>query len=373
MQRSAASQEVEAPTGQRAPVERQVPAMAQQRRGYNGGLPLSERKLIERLRRLAGAPRPGLYGVRTGIGDDCAILQLPSGHEALITTDLTLEGVHFERAWHPPDAVGHRCLARGLSDLAAMGGEPVAAFLSLALPRELPQRWVDEFLRGLLKLARRHGVKLAGGDTAESAGGIVADMVVVGQVAAGTAVRRWGAHPGDSICVTGTLGRSAAILEELRAGRFSGKPGSKEAAAHFYPVPRLEAGKALRERHLASAMIDLSDGLSTDLAHICKESGVGALVQEHSVPRLPTTQPAGGNSLHYALHGGEDYELLFTVPAKRSVPEKIGGARVTRIGEIIAGRKMWLVDSHGQRKPLQPAGWEHFAGGAGRRAAKAKG
>ena len=323
-------------------------------------MPLTEKALIRRIRRQA---KPSGSLVRTGIGDDAAVLACPAGFEILITTDFSLEGVHFRREWHPPDSVGHRCLTRSLSDIAAMGGEPTAAFLSLALPPDLPQSWVDGFMRGLLRLGRKYKVPLAGGDTAESPAGVLADIVVVGQVPAGKALLRSGARAGDCIYVTGELGRSAATLYRLRQGGATalgpkGKPSQAAHAAHFYPQPRIAIGRWLREKGLATAAIDVSDGLSTDLGHICEESGVGALVNEAGIPR-PSGLPA--SSLHYALNGGEDYELLFTAPASRPVPGKIAGVRVTRIGEIIRGRDMWLVDSHGQRKPLAPRGWEHFA------------
>jgi thiamine-monophosphate kinase len=325
------------------------------------GLPLTEKALIGRIRRRVEVAR-GRGVVRTGIGDDAAVLECPSGFEILLTTDFSLEGVHFRREWHPPDSVGHRCLTRGLSDIAAMGGEPSAAFLSLALPPDLPQSWVDGFMSGLLRLARQFDVQLAGGDTAESPGEVLADIVVVGQVPAGKALLRSGARPGDSIYVTGELGYPAWILHRLREGGVAalgpkGRARYTAHAPHFYPQPRIAVGRWLQERGLATAAIDVSDGLSTDLGHICEESGVGALIHEAAIPRpsgLPTS------SLHYALHGGEDYELLFAVPGSRPVPSRIARVRVTRIGEIIRGRDMWLVDSHGQRKPLRPRGWEHF-------------
>lgn len=323
-------------------------------------LNLSEKDLI-RLIRARAARRSG--AVLQGIGDDCARLAPQPGYESLVTTDFTLEGVHFRRAWHPAPSVGHRALARGLSDIAAMGGEPLAAFLSLALPEKLPRRWVEGFLNGFLGLAKKFGVVLAGGDTAESpAGGVIlADMVVVGRVPKGEAVLRSGARAGDGIYVTGELGGSAVVLNQLRQSGASslGKPAraGKLAGAHFFPTPRVAAGRALAAKRLASAMIDVSDGLSTDLSHLCEESGVGALVNEHSVPRpvIP-----GGSSLHFALHGGDDYELLFTAPRSAHVPAKIAGVWVTRIGEVIKKKGMWLVDSHGQRKPLQARGWQHF-------------
>src|ERR1700690_4033679 len=170
-------------------------------------MPLGEKKLIQLIRRLVRGGR----SVVTGIGDDCAVLRLPPGHELLVTTDFSIENVHFRRDWHPPELVGHRCLTRGLSDIAAMGGEPRAAFLSLALASDTPQKWVHGFLKGLLDLAREFKVPLAGGDTAQSAGGIQADIVVVGSVPKGTAVLRSGARPGEHIYVTGELGGAAAV------------------------------------------------------------------------------------------------------------------------------------------------------------------
>jgi thiamine-monophosphate kinase len=323
---------------------------------------LSEKMLIRRIRRLAGAVGKGI--VRTGIGEDAAVLGCSPDYETLLTTDFSLEGVHFRREWHPADSVGHRCLARGLSDIAAMGGEPTAAFLSLALPPELPQSWVDLFIKGLLRLANQFNAILAGGDTASSRDGVLADIIVVGRVPRGKALMRSGARPGDSICVTGELGVSGSVLHGLRQGGLNALGSNERArfkthAAHFYPQPRVAVGEWLRERGTAHAAIDVSDGLSTDLAHICEESGVGALIYEAAIPRQ---SGLATSSLHYALHGGEDYELLFTAPADRSIPAKIAGVRITRIGEVIRGKDMWLVDSHGQRKPLLPRGWQHFAG-----------
>ena len=175
------------------------------------GMPLSEKRLIRQIRRSA---RGGKSVVR-GIGDDCAVLRVPPGHELLVTTDFTIENVHFRRDWHPPEFVGRRCLTRGLSDIAAMGGEPLAAFLSLAIASDVPQKWVNSFLKGLLDLAEESKVPLAGGETAQSADGVQADIVVVGSVPKGKAVLRSGAKAGDQIYVTGELGGSAAALARL--------------------------------------------------------------------------------------------------------------------------------------------------------------
>jgi thiamine-monophosphate kinase len=313
-------------------------------------VPLPERKLIEKIRAHAGARVPHLP---IGIGDDCAVLRPPRGHELLVTTDFSLENVHFRRDWHPPESAGHRCLARGLSDIAAMGGEPQAAFLSLALPSDLAQRWTDSFLDGFLHLAREFHVPLGGGDIAQSPAGVLADIMVIGSVPIGRALLRSGAKPSHVIYVTGALGASAAAIQQLRAGK---KIRPAQHAAHFFPEPRIAAGRVLRARRLASAAIDLSDGLSTDLSHICEESDAGAVVYAESVP------VAKGATLELALHGGEDYELLITAPARTRVPPEIAGIRVTRIGEIISGNRIFLADRQGRRRPMPPRGWEHFRG-----------
>ena len=316
-------------------------------------VPLAERSLISRIRSRSARRR----GVVAGIGDDCAILKIPAGHEALVTTDFSLEGVHFRREWHPAETVGHRCLARGLSDIAAMGGTPIAVFLSLALPQKLPQTWADQFLKGLLKLADAFSVSLAGGDTAQSPGGIVADIVVVGSVPQGKAVRRSGARPGDRIYVTGVLGGAAATLKLLFAGR---KLRPADFPHHFHPTPRIEVGRCLLEGGLASAMIDLSDGLSTDLDHICEESGVGAEVQTSAIPCAIIGKPAREVDLRVALHGGDDYELLFTVPSGKRVPPRIAGVPVTQIGHIARGKQILLMNRDGVGSELRAQGWEHF-------------
>jgi thiamine-monophosphate kinase len=315
-------------------------------------LPLPEKALITHIRSKAIRRT----GVKTGIGDDCAILRIPPAHEALVTTDFSLEGIHFRRQWHDPATVGHRCLVRGLSDIAAMGGDPIAAFLSLALPRNLPQNWVDRFVKALLKLGQRFDVSLAGGDTAESPDGILADIVVVGSVPKGKAILRSGARPEDRIFVTGALGGSSAALELLFAGR---KLRPDDFPRHFRPIPRIELGRVLRENRLASAMIDLSDGLSTDLAHICEESGVGARIQAQAIPVATIGRPARNGGLHFAMHGGEDYELLFTARPGKRVPKRIAGVPVTEIGQITRGRRIVLINGREQSE-LIPQGWEHF-------------
>jgi thiamine-monophosphate kinase len=332
------------------------------------GPPPGELALIEAIRRRAA--QTGSPALRLGIGDDCAILTPPPGHELLVTTDLSLEGRHFRRDWHPARSIGHRTLARGLSDLAAMGAQPLAAFLSLALPRSLAanRRWLSGFLDGLLALAAEHGVPLAGGDTSESADDhILADIVLLGTAPAGTALRRSGARPGDAIYVTGYLGGAAAELEQLgRDSKFFRSAQADGRHPHLFPHPRLATGLALRQRGLATACIDLSDGLSTDLAHLCTASGVAAEIHLAALPLSPllrAAKPAAARNT--ALHGGEDYELLFTAPANAVMPRTLGGARLRRIGQIVRASQrrpqIVTIASNGRRTPLEPGGWEHFS------------
>ena len=326
---------------------------------------ITEHHLVERIRNqsLASLPkrRSGAGSVLVGIGDDCAVLDIPSGHETLVTTDFSLEGIHFRREWHSPDTIGHRCLTRGLSDIAAMGGEPVAAFLSLAVPAETPQRWIDQFIAGMLHLAKRFGVTLAGGDIAQSPNGVLADICVVGSVPAGKAILRSGARPGDRIFVTGELGAPIALLEEMFAvPKRKFRPASYPA--HFYPQPQVEVGRYLREKGIPSAMIDISDGLSTDLARICEESGVGAVISANAVPVASLGRHEV--DLRHALHGGDEYQLLFTAPLKRRVPNVIAGVPVTLIGYIDESGELAIEHENGYTTELEPEGWEHFSAGA---------
>lgn len=308
-------------------------------------MPLPERQLIRRLRRTVRGKKTVL-----GIGDDCAILRIASDHEALVTTDFSLEGVHFRRDWQSPECIGHRCLARGLSDIAAMGGRPIAAFLSLALPANVPQRWVDRFFAGLLRLAHRYKMDLAGGDTSQSPGGVLADITVLGSVTKGKALRRSGARVGDQIYVTNALGESAAAVQLLTQ--------KKLRKRDVFPEPRIAVGEWLVKNGIASACIDISDGLSIDLAHLCEESGVGALVNACAIPIHPSARKLR-NALDLAIHGGEDYELLFTVRQNTSLPAQITRVPITQIGEIISGRAV-RVSQNGKSCVLAPAGWEHF-------------
>ncbi|MGI4827451.1 MAG: thiamine-phosphate kinase [Janthinobacterium lividum] len=348
-----------------------------------------ELALIERIRRRAEAG-PKSRELRLGIGDDCAILRPRPGEETVVTTDFSLEGRHFRRDWHAPEAIGHRALARGLSDLAAMGARPVAAFLSLALPKSATEpAWVDGLLDGLLGLAGEASVPLAGGDTSEAPGEqVLIDIVLLGAVPSGKALRRNSARPGDRIFVTGSLGGAAMELQTLAAmhdkptrkskrretvvsprpailGKISQQAQEQGAHPHLFPAPRLAAGEALRRRGLATAAIDLSDGLSTDLRHLCEASGVAAVIQSAKLPLHPLLDGfAPEKSLSLALNGGEDYELLFTVAADARVPRKLGGVPLTEIGMMerphAAQPLVTLMDADGARSELVPGGWEHL-------------
>ena len=331
---------------------------------------LGERALIEQIRRRSAGFAPS--GLRLGIGDDCALLSLRPGEELAVTTDLSIAGRHFLLDAHPPQAVGHRTLARGLSDLAAMGARPLAAFLSLGLPRELTlprgrgRSWVDGFLDGFMHLAESHGVPLAGGDLAESPLA-VADIILTGAVPRGRALLRSRARPGDALYVTGQLGGAAAGLERLKslvrsratANRAIPARLRERLAPHLFPQPRIPQGLWLLHRRIATACIDLSDGLSTDLSHLCAESRVCAEVDAAALPLFPAS------SLQQALHGGEDYELLFTASSGTHLPRVIAGVAVTRIGRILrrrSGRPPVTLLRNGRAEELVPRGWQHFAG-----------
>ena len=224
----------------------------------------------------------------------------------------------------------------------------------------MPQKWVDRFLNGLLELAEEFEVPLAGGDTAQSAGGIQADIVVVGSVPKGKAVLRSGAKAGEVIYVTGELGGSAAALARLAKSEAVGAKHSghfsRQSSGQSCPQARVAVGQALRRRGLVSAMIDLSDGLSTDLEHICQESHVGAEIEVEAIPRARTGEERV--ALELALHGGDDYELLFTSGA--AIPARVAGVGVTRIGRTTRSAGMRLMGADGKARPLKAEGWEHF-------------
>lgn len=298
-----------------------------------------ERAITERLRKAVSIP-PG-SPIILGIGDDCAIYRpRGSADDLLFTSDMFIEGVHFLRETHKPAVAGRKALVRGLSDIAAMGGAPRFCLVSLCVPAWADAKWVDRFFDGILELAAATGTVLAGGDLSHGET-LACDVMVCGAVPRGTALLRSGARPGHDIYVSGALGGSTL-------GLATGK--GKALQRHLRPEPRLALGRFLREKLRAASAIDLSDGLSLDLRRLGLASGVAAEIA--APPRFP------GASLEQALHGGEEYELLFTVPGGTKVPERFEDLPLTRLGSIVRG-----VPGTVQRdgKPLAPLGYDHFA------------
>jgi thiamine-monophosphate kinase len=302
----------------------------------------SECSILSRIKRMASVPSGSQ--LKVGIGDDCAVFRPRGGAEDLLfTTDMLLDEIHFRRTTHSAEDTGYKALARGLSDIAAMGGAPRFCLLSLAVPRWADQAWVDGFYRGFLKLARQTATPLAGGDLA-LAEQLACDVVVCGAVPKGGALLRSGAMPGNGIYVSGKLGGSA-----LGLATGNGRAWKR----HLRPEPRLALGRFLRERLHATAAMDLSDGLSLDLSRMCTASRVFASIEP------PPVFP--GATLDQALHGGEDYELLFTLPPGSRPPASFEGVPLTRIGVTTKVRR---GDPPGkillEGKPLPPLGFDHF-------------
>lgn len=313
-------------------------------------------------------------GLSLGIGDDAAIVGPPRGCDLVLTTDLSLEGVHFRLDLHPPGSVGQRALARALSDLAAMGARPRFALLSLAIPRTTRRTWISAFYDGLGRLAKSQGVTLIGGDTAVTgSGAVVADVVAIGEVRHRQALCRRGARPGDSVYVTGRLGLSALGLALLRsksrastgasgANNLPARDRRAALQAHLHPEPRCRLGMALARRGLASAVIDVSDGFARDLGRLCDASGCGATIWEDCLPLVNLKETSDATLLELGLYGGEDYEVIFTVPRRRlsQVPRAIGGVALHRIGEIRRGRGLTLVGRGGEAISIEARGYDHF-------------
>ena len=347
----------------------------------------SEFDFIERIRRraLKRRRRPTPFSsslnthhssLRLGIGDDAAVLRQMAGQETVITTDLLVEEIDFLRGTTPPKLLGHKALAVSLSDIAAMGARPRYALISIGLPVDVwNSSFVDEFYEGFFALADEFDVTLIGGDVSRTPERIVIDSIVIGECARGRAVLRGGARPGDHIFVTGSLGGAAAGLRLLlRGARLGALPESKREARtteklllrHLSPMPRVGWGVALGHERLATAMIDLSDGLSSDLAHLCEESGVGALIESARIPVDTYVSRLCGrralDPLMLALHGGEDFELLFTVDPHdlARLPARVDGVPVTYIGDIVDHPCRIRILEGTQVWDLEAKGFEHF-------------
>lgn len=326
---------------------------------------LGEFGFIDRVRRSVR----GRDDVRLGIGDDCAALQLPPGELLLTTGDLLIEEVHFRREWIGWEDLGRKSAAVNLSDIAAMGGTPRYLYLGLGVPGDLPLAALEALVAGFLAVAEEHGAILAGGDTCRSPGPLLIAVTAEGSIPPGQLIGRRGAAPGDRLYVSGTLGDSALALRRLQQGT---TPEPQLAARHCRPEPRTGLGRALATAGLASAMIDVSDGLLADLGHLLAACAAGARVRAEALPLSPTfagalAQDAG--LLELALAGGEDYELLFTVPPDRE--ERLAtlagdwSVPVTRIGEISGEAGSLEVTRHGEALALPARGFNHFAAPAG--------
>jgi len=297
--------------------------------------------------------------LRLGIGDDAALWNPKAGFVSILTSDWFLEGSHFLREKHPPDSVGWKCLARAASDIAAMGGTPRCFLLNLALPAAATGNWLKGFLRGLRRAAKSLDCILAGGDTTWSKQ-ILISVTVIGEIREGREVLRSGARPDDLLYVSGTLGEAEHGLRLLGEKRGRIDPKNVAMRKHLYPEPRLELGRWLAERKLATAMMDVSDGLSSDLPRLCAASGVGALIDPAKLPVLRGLPLEHARQL--TLHGGDDYELLFTVSPRNLalLPAKFQKLRLTQIGKITADRGVRIIGKNGRPVPLRVAGWDPF-------------
>lgn len=330
---------------------------------------LGEFPLIDRIAGIAAVKRPDVI---VGIGDDVAVLETHGEGWLLAKVDSQVEGVHFRRETISPRHLGRRSLAINLSDIAAAGGRPQFALVSLALPPSIEVGWVDELYRGLREEGDRYGVAIVGGNLARSQGGIFVDVFVLGRVQRPHLLLRSGAKPGDQVLVTGTLGDSAAGLRLLSNHSLSVPAEHREflLARHFTPTPRLAEAQVIAGSERATAMIDVSDGLSSDIGHICDCSQVGVRLWAERLPVSPAARSVA-RSTHQApwrlaIDGGEDYELCFTVPAENAEEliraiEQETGTLATAVGQILApDQGRWLVLEDGKQVPLEAKGWDHF-------------
>jgi len=328
--------------------------------------PQNENSILSRISACFRSSRSHAAGpsVSLGIGDDAALFRPRPGFETILTCDWFLEGTHFLRAKHPPDAVGWKCLARALSDIAAIGGTPRCFLLSLALPETHGGKWLAFFLGGLRRASRKFGCVLAGGDTTRQ-DKILINVTVVGEVRAGQAILRSGARPGDILHVSGRLGEAELGLQLIRRSKRAAARTVTLARKHLYPEPRLALGQWLLKKGYATSMMDLSDGLSSDLPRLCTASSVGAEVEIERVPkaRIPSLLLKQGiRPLQLALNGGDDYELLFTVPPDKTklLPNRFQGLALTSIGRITRELDLRVLDAHGQARDFTAGGWDPF-------------
>jgi len=312
----------------------------------------------------------------TGIGDDAAVFRSTAGKETVITADLLVEDIDFRRTTTPPYLLGHKSLAVSLSDIAAMGARPLWSMMSIGVPEDVWQTdFVERLYDGVLDLANRYGVQLIGGDTSRTTENIVIDSIVAGEATAGMSVLRSGASVGDQIFVTGSLGAAAAGLRLIERGAHLAEQNLADEDSQkldhillrqLRPEPRVGWGIVLGEERLATSMIDLSDGLSSDLNRVCTASGVGALIDSSVLPIDERVIELCGrralDPLQLALHGGEDFELLFTVkPANATrLPRRVDGVGIKCIGTIQSASEGVKISEGPRTWELKPGGWKHF-------------
>ncbi len=326
----------------------------------------AESRILSRILQITQKRKPVRGRLLLSIGDDAAAFRARPGYLLLASSDALIEGIHFDREWTSPRNLGWKALAVNLSDIAAMGGSPLYALTTLGIPPKIPSGFIVDFYRGLSQLASRHGVALVGGDTCSSPKDLFIDVTILGEVKSHQLLTRSGARPGDILFVTGTLGESAIGLELLKTGSKASRPRNHFIERHLRPNPRLVIGRYLSAHRIASALIDVSDGLSTDLHHLCEQSQVGAAIEESKIPlpKLSATmkKELGQSPINYALNGGEDYELLFAVPSPKThlVPSHIDGIPVHEIGKITGQKRICSIEEAGRIRRLPAAGFDHF-------------
>jgi thiamine-monophosphate kinase len=332
---------------------------------------IGEFTLIDRIRKIL--PLSGNKDLILDIGDDTAVVRMDNRRALLLTCDIQVENRHFRFDRTTPYRLGRRAMAVNLSDIASMGGRPTYALVSLGLPAKFPVSGFDRLFEGMRDEMLPHRAYVIGGNLAQTASELIVDVTLLGEAPLSRVLTRGGARPGDRIFVTGTLGASGAGLQAMRMfGRKVPRKFAGMVARHVLPVPRVELGQRISAAGVASAMIDLSDGVASDLYHVCTRSRVGAQIYEDRLP-LPRhigeiAQASGKSVLDLALHSGEDYELLFTVSPgapERKIRNLPGdtGVPVTEIGTIVGREDGYcLVDSAGKRSALKPVGWDHFRG-----------
>ncbi|PIE59589.1 MAG: thiamine-phosphate kinase [Desulfobulbus propionicus] len=326
---------------------------------------MNEREIIQHIASLADLSDTSVV---QGIGDDCAVIKKDSSSVWLLTMDTLIEGVHFDRSWHPPDLLGRKTVSVNISDIAAMGGQPRCILLSLGMPQGFDDQWFAAFSRGVAEASRQYGCFLAGGDTVHSPNGYTFTVTAIGEALQNQVVYRSGAQAGDLIWVSGLLGNAAAGLELCR-NKITKKPEYEELLqAHLNPAARVDVGQQLAKCGVVHAMMDMSDGVATDLAHLCRQSQLGATVRTELLPLssalLAASQELQLSAEHLALTGGEDYELLFAVsPQHVSTIEHIarkGELAFCCIGQFEEGKEVSLVAENGAKRSISDGGFDHF-------------